>query len=256
MSEQTPRLGFESVWFTYEDGARSEDFVLQDIDLEVSGTETLVILGPSGCGKSSLLYLVAGLQTPTRGRVRLDDKTITEPGTDRGMVFQAYTSFPWLDVRQNVAFGLSMQGAPSPEVEDRIRRYIDLVGLTGHEDKYPDQLSGGMRQRVALARTLASGPRILLMDEPFGALDTHTKQRIQEELCALLDEEPKMMLFVTHDIEEALFLGDRIVMLGPRPARVAHQAVNPLSGPRDPDMRFDPEFIRHRADLIHRFRSL
>jgi len=249
------RLAFESMSFSY-DAAAGAAPVLQDVDLTVGGDEFVVILGPSGCGKSTFLYLVAGLRKPSRGRVTLDGRDIAEPGPDRGMVFQAYTSLPWLTVRENVAFGLAIRGVASAEVARRVERYIRLVNLSGSEDLYPDQLSGGMRQRVAIARTLANGPDILLMDEPFGALDAHTKSRIQEELVDVLAAEPKLVLFVTHDIEEALFLGDRILLLSPRPARIVLDMANPLERPRRPEARFEPEFIRLRAGLLEKFRAL
>jgi ABC-type nitrate/sulfonate/bicarbonate transport system ATPase subunit len=249
MTTSQTTLRFESVCFSYECGLDAA-LVLEDIDLSTGPQEVVVLLGPSGCGKSSLLHLVAGFHRPTRGRVTLDGEPIGPPGPDRGMVFQAYTSFPWLNVRENVSFGLALRGTPAHEVARRVQRYIELVGLQGTEESYPDQLSGGMQQRVAVARALASNPRILLMDEPFGALDTQTKQRIQEELARVLAEEPRLVLFVTHDIEEALFLGDRIVVLARRPARISHEMKNPLPKPRAPSLRFTPEFVRLRAELI------
>ena len=256
MSPQTPSLCFAAVDFVYPGQPADVPLVLQGIDLQAGGDEVVVLLGPSGCGKSSLLHLVAGFQRPTAGRVTLDGEPIVGPGPDRGMVFQAYTSFPWLTVWSNVAFGLSQRGMGRSEIEQRVRRYVDMVGLRGTEQLYPDELSGGMRQRVAVARALANGPRILLMDEPFGALDTYTKQRIQEELAKVLVQEPRLVLFVTHDIEEALFLGDRIVLLTQRPACIAHELRNPLPKPRAPDLRFDPRFVELRADLIRRFEAL
>jgi NitT/TauT family transport system ATP-binding protein/sulfonate transport system ATP-binding protein len=249
-------LRVESVSFAYRDGETAGRPVLVEMDLRVRGSEIVVLLGPSGCGKSSLLTLVAGFHRPTSGRITLDGMEVTGPGPDRVMVFQAYTSFPWLTVLENVEFGLAFRGIPASDVRERARHCLEMVGLGSSADAYPHELSGGMRQRVAIARALAARPRLLLMDEPFGALDTHTKGRVQENLLAVLADEPMGVVFVTHDIEEALFLGDRIHLLTPRPARLAFTLEVPLERPRRAELRFEPEFVELRRDLIARFRKV
>jgi ABC-type nitrate/sulfonate/bicarbonate transport system ATPase subunit len=215
------RIDIEGVHFSFpRNGDALALEVLGGIDLSVGGEEFVVILGPSGCGKSTLLRLVAGLERPSSGLVLVDGVSVSEPSRDRGMVFQAYTSFPWLDVRRNVEFGLRMQGVPAAERERDVERLLDLVGLREFAGALPKELSGGMQQRVALARTLAMNPRILLMDEPFGALDAQTRRSLQEELISIQRETKKTVLFVTHDIEEALLLGTRIVVMASSPGRV------------------------------------
>ena len=246
-------LVFDRVWFSHERKDPESSWVIQDVSFDVNDNEIVMIMGPSGCGKSSLLSLVAGFVRPQRGSICFEGAPILAPGPERGMVFQAYTSYPWLNVRENVGFGLDLRGWSREDAAGRVERYIEMVGLMGAEEKFPDELSGGMRQRVAIARALASGPKVLLMDEPFGALDTYTKTRIQEELIEVLAEDPKLVLFVTHDIEEALFLGDRVLLLSPRPAGIAEEFINPLPRPRTPDLRFGEEFTRLKAELIRCF---
>lgn len=249
-------LRVENVSFAYGTGDRREVPVLREISMQVSGPEIVVLLGPSGCGKSSLLTLVAGFHRPGSGRILLDGEEITGPGRDRVMVFQSYTSFPWLTVLENVAFGIAHSMTDAQAIRQRATRCLEMVGLASCANQYPHELSGGMRQRVAIARALAASPRLLLMDEPFGALDTHTKSRVQENFLTIHQEEPMGVIFVTHDIEEALFLGDRILLLTPRPAHVAHVMDVDLPRPRTPESRFLPEFVERRRDLIRRFREL
>jgi ABC-type nitrate/sulfonate/bicarbonate transport system ATPase subunit len=192
--------------------------------LKIHADEFVVLLGPSGCGKSTLLRVVAGLEQPTQGTVYLDGLEVSEPGRERGMVFQAYTSFPWLTVFGNVEFALKPNQIPKLQRKQMTQYYIDLVGLKGFENYLPRQLSGGMRQRVAIARALAAQPAILLFDEPFGALDAQTRSLMQEELQKLLrDSNERTVLFVTHDVEEAIFLADRIVLLTQRPAAIKEE---------------------------------
>ncbi len=193
---------------------------IEDVSFEVTEREICVLLGPSGCGKSTLLRMVAGLDQPSSGQLLLADEAIRGPGRDRGMVFQSYTSFPWLTVRQNVEFGLRVNGESLAIKEGTADYFLDRVKLTAFADAYPEQLSGGMRQRVALARALATYPRLLLMDEPFGALDAETRWQMQELLLEVVSKEAMTVLLVTHDIDEALFLGDRIVFLSRHPGRV------------------------------------
>ena len=183
---------------------------LQATDLRVAENDFVTILGPSGCGKSTLLRMAAGLDQPSSGSITLDGKTVTGPGADRGMVFQSYTLFPWLTVLQNVCFGLREKGMPLAEQQTIARDFIHKVGLAGFEQHFPKQLSGGMQQRTALARALANQPRILLMDEPFGALDHQTRELMQELLLGIWEGQRKTVLFVTHDIDEAIFMGTRV----------------------------------------------
>jgi NitT/TauT family transport system ATP-binding protein len=192
---------------------------VERMSFEVRENEMCVLLGPSGCGKSTVLKMVAGLEKPTMGSLQLDGREIAGPGRDRGMIFQAYTSFPWLTVRQNVEYGMRINRVSPKERRERADYYIDLVHLTRFKDAYPKQLSGGMKQRVAIARTLANDPAILLMDEPFGALDAETRWHMQEFMIEILESSQITVLMVTHDIDEALFLADHIVFMSTQPGR-------------------------------------
>jgi NitT/TauT family transport system ATP-binding protein len=213
---------------------------VEDVDISVREGEFVCIVGPSGCGKSTILNCIAGYVRPSTGEVVVDGKVVEGPGRDRVMVFQEFVLFPWRTVRGNVEFGLEMAKVPVRERRDVAQRFIDLVGLRGHEDKYPYQLSGGMKQRVALARALAVDPRILLLDEPFGALDAQTRLIMQEELIRIWQETGKTVLFVTHSVNEAIYLGDRIVVLTAVPGRVRTVVDVPMQRPRD---RTSPEFV-------------
>jgi len=227
---------------------------LDRVSIEVGDGEFAVIVGPSGCGKSSLLYLIAGLNHPTGGEVLLDGAAVTTPGRDRGMVFQSYTLFPWLTVEQNVAFGLRLRKRPAAECREVARQYVREVGLDGFETAYPRQLSGGMMQRAALARAMANDPEVLLMDEPFGALDSQTRLVMQQLLLRVWEHHHKTVLFVTHDIEEAILLGDRIYVMTARPGRIKAEIAVPLSRPRDVEMVTAPAFValkRRILDLLH-----
>jgi NitT/TauT family transport system ATP-binding protein len=193
---------------------------LDGISLEVKEREFIALLGPSGCGKSTLLYLIGGFMPLQQGSIVVNGGPVTGPGPDRGIVFQSFALFPWKTVRQNVLYGLEKQGLPRDERERRAQHFIDLVHLAGFEDSYPSQLSGGMKQRVAIARTLARGPDTLLMDEPFGALDSQTRTIMQEELLAIWRRSPTTVIFVTHDVREAVLLADRIAVMSARPGRI------------------------------------
>ncbi|SMX39392.1 ABC transporter ATP-binding protein [Maliponia aquimaris] len=193
---------------------------VQDLSFDVEPNGICVLLGPSGCGKSTVLRMMAGLETPTEGEITLGGRRVDGPGRDRGMVFQAYTSFDWLSVRRNVEFGMKINNVPASEREDRAAHFIRLVGLEKFADAYPSQLSGGMRQRVAIARTLANGPEVLLMDEPFGALDAETRWQMQEMMIGIAEQTSTTMVIVTHDLEEAIFLADKIVFLSSHPGRL------------------------------------
>ena len=228
--------------------------VLEPTSLSMDVTELVSIVGPSGCGKSTLLHIVGGLVLPTSGRVLLDGVEVFEAGPERGMVFQAYTLFPWLTVRHNVQFGPKQRGVKRAEREKIADHFLDAVGLHGFRDHYPKQLSGGMRQRVAIARALANSPRILLMDEPFGALDAQTRTVMQELLLDIRQKERTTTLFITHDIDEAVFLSDRIFVMTARPGRLKAEIPVPFGADRTAEIRTSPEFFQIRAqvyDLLH-----
>jgi NitT/TauT family transport system ATP-binding protein/sulfonate transport system ATP-binding protein len=213
-------------------------------DFVVNTGEFLVLLGPSGCGKSTILRIVAGLEKPTTGQVYVNALRVDEPGPDRGLVFQSYTSFPWLTVSENIAFGLRLRGVEDKARRRSVDRYLQATGLQDFCDRYPEELSGGMKQRVAIARTLANEPEVLLMDEPFGALDAETRWQMQELLLRVWRETGLTVLFVTHDIEEALFLADRIYVSTARPSSLRKELTLPFGRPRTPETKIQPEFGR------------
>jgi ABC-type nitrate/sulfonate/bicarbonate transport system ATPase subunit len=220
---------------------------LEKTDLAVADNDFITILGPSGCGKSTLLRIVAGLEQPSTGRVLLDGAPVSRPGPDRGMVFQSYTLFPWLTVRDNIRFG----ARATPEVADQL---IGKVGLRGFESHYPKMLSGGMQQRTALARALANDPKILLLDEPFGALDNQTRALMQELLLGIWEADRKTVLFVTHDIDEAIFMANRVAVLSARPGRIKATLAIDLPRPRHYTMKTTPEFSRYKAGITEQIR--
>ena len=220
---------------------------LERIDLRIEDNDFLCLLGPSGCGKSTLLRIVAGLEAPSTGRVLLDGQPVERPGPDRGMVFQSYTLFPWLTVRDNVLFG-------TRAAAEKADRLILKVGLKGFENHYPKQLSGGMQQRTALARALANDPKILLLDEPFGALDNQTRALMQELLLGIWEADRKTVLFVTHDIDEAIFMANRVAVMSARPGRIKSIAPIELAHPRHYTMKTAPEFSRYKAELTEEIR--
>jgi NitT/TauT family transport system ATP-binding protein len=193
---------------------------LEDVSLDVREREFIALLGPSGCGKSTLLYLLGGFLPTEIGKILVNGHPVAAPGPDRGIVFQHFALFPWKTVRSNVLYGLERLGLPRREREQRAQAFIDLVGLTGFEDSYPSQLSGGMKQRTAIARTLAFDPAILLMDEPFGALDAQTRSLMQSELLSIWQRSPKTVIFVTHDVQEAVYLAGRVAVMSARPGRI------------------------------------
>jgi NitT/TauT family transport system ATP-binding protein len=220
---------------------------LERTRLAVEDNDFIAILGPSGCGKSTLLRIVAGLDTPTTGQVLLDREPVMRPGPDRGMVFQSYTLFPWLTVRENILFGTRSTAAVTQAL-------IQRVGLKGFENHYPKMLSGGMQQRTALARALANDPKILLLDEPFGALDNQTRALMQELLLGIWEADRKTVLFVTHDIDEAIFLANRVAVMSARPGRIKSELRIDLPHPRHYTMKTSPEFSRYKAQLTEEIR--
>ncbi|MGC1173513.1 ABC transporter ATP-binding protein [Polaromonas sp.] len=235
-------------------GANGGTVALQATDLSVAENDFITILGPSGCGKSTLLRMVAGLDTPTTGSITLDSRPISGPGADRGMVFQSYTLFPWLSILENVCFGLREKGLPLAEQHAIARPFIAKVGLQGFENHFPKQLSGGMQQRTALARALANNPRMLLMDEPFGALDHQTRELMQELLQGIWEAERKTVLFVTHDIDEAIFMGNRVVVMSARPGRIKCDLPVPIAHPRHYSVKTTPAFVELKARLTEEIR--
>ena len=232
---------------------RITPLVLENFDLEVSPGSFVCVLGPSGCGKSTVLNTVAGFVRPLTGVVTVDHEPVTGPAAERGVVFQQPTLFPWMSVLDNVAFGPRMNGCSGPEAERTARTFLEIVGLTKVATHHPGQLSGGMQQRVGIARALANYPRVLLMDEPFGALDAQTRLMMQTALLRIWHEFRTTVLFVTHDIEEAILLADRVIVLGGRPGRVIDDIAIELPRPRLPELTFDASFValrRHCFELI------
>lgn len=223
---------------------------LDKTSFEVEEGEFVTILGPSGCGKSTILRIIAGLTDTSSGKALLDSKEIVSSGADRGMVFQSYTLFPWLTVQENIEFGLELKGMAKKERAEIALHYLDLIGLTGFENQYPQNLSGGMKQRVAIARALANDPEILLMDEPFGALDAQTRSIMQEILLNAWQESKKTILFVTHDVEEAIFLGDTVYVMTARPGRLKKRIPIPLDRPRKFEMKQTPQFLQIKQELL------
>ena len=215
---------------------------LKDINLEVKESEFVVIVGPSGCGKSTLLNIIGGLDEATEGEILIDDKPISAPGADRGMVFQGYSLFPWLTVQKNVEFGLKMKNVPTEERAEIAKEYIKLVGLEGFENALPKQLSGGMKQRVAIARAYAVNPSLLLMDEPFGALDAQTRTQLQTELLKTWEEEKKTCFFITHDVEEAILLATKVIVMSARPGRIKEIIDIDIPYPRGQESKMLPRF--------------
>ncbi len=228
---------------------------LQATSLDAAENDFITILGPSGCGKSTLLRIVAGLDQPTSGEVLLDGTQVSGAGADRGMVFQSYTLFPWLNVRDNVCFGLRERGLALAQQHEIAQSFIARVGLSGFEQHYPKQLSGGMQQRTALARALANGPRMLLMDEPFGALDHQTRELMQELLLGIWEAERKTVLFVTHDIDEAVFMGNRVMVMSARPGRIKFESAVPFAHPRHYRIKTSAEFVKLKAELTEQVRA-
>jgi NitT/TauT family transport system ATP-binding protein len=236
-------------------GAQGELAVLNGIDLDVGEGEFLALVGPSGCGKSSLLDLIAGLSKPTEGTVTVDGEPVGGPSLERGMVFQGYALFPWRTVRGNIEFGLESKKIPKRERHEIAAHYLSLVGLAGFEDYYPYELSGGMKQRAAIARSLAFDPDVLLMDEPFAAVDAQTRETLQEELLKVWEETRKTIVFITHDIDEAVYLSDRVGIMTARPGSVKALLTSGLPRPRSAgDIRASADFreLRHRAWLLLR----
>jgi len=249
------KLQIEQVSRTFPGrGSAQSTKALEPISLSIADNDFITILGPSGCGKSTLLRIVAGLDRATAGRVLLDGAAVTGPGPDRGMVFQSYTLFPWLSVADNIAFGLREKGVPDVERRRIAGEWCARVGLSGFERHYPKQLSGGMQQRTAIARVLANDPKIMLLDEPFGALDNQTRGLMQEMLLEIWQRERKTVLFVTHDIEESIFLGSRVVVMSARPGHIKADVRIDLPYPRHYTVKTSTEFSSLKARLTEEIR--
>jgi len=226
--------------------AKENVVAMSDINIDILENEFVCIVGPSGCGKSTLLRILGGLDEATSGKIYLGDRELSGPGADRGMVFQGYTLFPWLTVEENICFGLNIKKMPPAQSKEIVDKYLQIIGLTNFRKSYPKELSGGMKQRVAIARALANSPEVLLMDEPFGALDPQTKASMQELMRSIWQIERPTVVFVTHDIEEAVFLANRIYVMTPRPGTIREVVPDYLPYNRSLSLKDTPEFIKLR----------
>ena len=231
------------------DGRNGKMIALNGIDLDIMENEFICVVGPSGCGKSTLLNIIAGLLEPTSGAVYVDDKKVEGTGTERGVVFQQYALFPWLTVLKNVMFGLKLKGMKDAEAKEIAMKYIKMVELEDFVDSYPKELSGGMKQRVAIARAYAVQPEVLLMDEPFGALDAQTRTQLQSELIRTWQEEKKTCFFITHDVEEAIILATKVIIMSARPGRIKKIVDINLPYPRTQDLKMQKEFLDLKAEI-------
>ena len=250
-----PKLEVRDLFKSYGVKGNQKLMVLQDINFKIYPREFVCLVGSSGCGKSTLLNIVAGLIKPTVGEVLVDGRVVTGPGSDRGMVFQGYTLYPWLTVAQNIAFGLQLRRLPKSEQRERVAYFLNVVGLTQFANSHPKQLSGGMKQRVSIARALANEPAVLLMDEPFGALDAQTKEQMQQFLMELWEQTHTTVLMITHDVEEAIFLSQRIYVMGSRPGQLKLEVPIALPEHRDLEMKLSSKFIGIKRDIIHALRD-
>ena len=249
-----PMIQIDRVSHVFQTSTRQDHLALSDISLTIEDGAFVSILGPSGCGKSTLLYIVGGFVNPTHGTARMKGREITGPGPDRGPVFQEFALFPWKSVLGNVMYGPRQQGIRPAEAQAQSRALIEMVGLKGFEDFYPKELSGGMKQRVALARTLAYHPAVLLMDEPFGALDAHTRTRLQNDLLNIWERDRKTVLFVTHSVDEAVFLSDKVVMMTRAPGRIKKIVDIDLPRPRRrTELLLDPRYQQFVVEIERMF---
>jgi len=250
-----PKLEVRELFKSYPVRGKQQLMVLENINFKLYPREFVCLVGSSGCGKSTLLNIVAGLVAPSTGQVLVDVQVVTGPGSDRGMVFQGYTLYPWLSVAQNVAFSLQLRKMPKLEQRERVSYFLNVVGLTQFANSYPKQLSGGMKQRVAIARALASEPAVLLMDEPFGALDAQTKEQMQQFLMELWQQTQISVLMITHDVEEAIFLSQRVYVMSSRPGRLEVEVPVALPEHRDLEMKLSAKFVDIKRDIIHALRG-
>ncbi len=264
MEPKKSKITVRNVNRSFATGKGDPVHALQNIAFEIDDAysregrdigEFRVLLGPSGCGKSTLLRLIAGLDRPDSGEVLVNDQPVHGPGKDRGMVFQKYTSFPWLTVADNIAYGLKINGVPADKRKETVAQLVQAIGLSGFENAYPDSLSGGMQQRVAIARTLALRPSVVLMDEPFGALDAQTRSEMQQLLLKIWDETASTILFVTHDVEEAIYLADRIFIMSAHPGTIVEDVQVPFDRPRELSLKQRNEFHELQNYVLGRLRS-
>jgi NitT/TauT family transport system ATP-binding protein len=247
--EKSPiKVHIENVKKTYA-GRTGEIVALNGVNLDIKDNEFITVVGPSGCGKSTLLNIIAGLLAPTSGKVICSGKEVAGTGSDRGVVFQQYALFPWLTVLKNVRFGLKMKGLKNEEADEIAMKYIKMVDLEQFKDHYPKELSGGMKQRVALARAYAANPDVLLMDEPFGALDAQTRTQLQQDLLDIWEKEQKTCFFITHDVDEAIILGQRVVIMSARPGRIKSIIDVDIPYPRDQATKLTPRYIELRNEI-------
>jgi NitT/TauT family transport system ATP-binding protein len=242
------RLKIDNVYKEYE-GRNGKMVALNGVSLDIMENEFICVVGPSGCGKSTLLNIIAGLLEPTSGDVYLDGKRIEGTGVERGVVFQQYALFPWRTVLKNVMFGLEIKKIPKDEAKDIALKYIEAVGLKGFENSYPKELSGGMKQRVAIARAYAANPEVLLLDEPFGALDAQTRVQLQTELLNTWEQEKKICFFITHDVDEAIILAQRVIIMSARPGRIKKIVNVDIPYPRTQETKSSPEFLELKAEI-------
>jgi NitT/TauT family transport system ATP-binding protein len=245
----------ENIWKVFAPQRGEQITAIQGFDMAVHENEFVSLVGPSGCGKSTLLAIAAGLDYPTQGTIWVNDQPVLGPGVDRGMVFQSYTLYPWLNVFENIRFALKKRRLSTAEQARLVQEHIELVGLQGFEKAYPAQLSGGMRQRVAIARVLVYKPDILLMDEPFGALDAQTRMQMQELLLQVWETHRTTVLFVTHDLDEAILLSDRVLVMTPRPGRLKCELIIDITRPRQTEIEHTPNFIELRRRLLGLIRN-
>ena len=232
----------------YTSGKKSTK-AIEDASIDIQDNDFVCIVGPSGCGKSTLLRMLAGLDFPTSGNIIVNDRKVTGPGPDRGMVFQTYTLFPWMSVEDNIKFGLKLKNMPKDKQEEIAKRYLKIIGLEKFAKSYPKELSGGMKQRVAIARALANQPEVLLMDEPFGALDPHTKSMMQLLMREIWEKEHPTVVFITHDIDEAVFLANKIYVMSARPGKIMKEVNVYLPHKRTLELKDSTEFIKIRKDI-------
>ena len=251
-TQEAPKLEIRNVIKTFGKGKQKMTAV-DNVSLQLAPNEFSCIVGPSGCGKSTLLNITAGLTQATSGEILVDSHLVPGPGADRGMVFQHYTLFPWLSVAENVAFGLKIKRMPKAQQKQTVAHYLNIVGLSAHANAYPKTLSGGMKQRVAIARALANDPEVLLMDEPFGALDSQTKEQLQEFFHDLWQKTPITVLMITHDVEEAIFLSQRVFVMN-RNGRIKETVHINLPKQRELDIKLTTEFLDYKRDIIHMLR--
>lgn len=250
MMKSAPKLTANDITQIYKGKSGEDVCAVRNLSLQVGEGEFLSLVGPSGCGKTTMIKIFAGLLNPTGGSILVDGRDVTGmPSRDRGVVFQEDAVFPWMTVEQNIGFGPRVNGLPPVKVRELVSRYVEMVHLTGFEKSLHKELSGGMRKRVDIARAYANSPDILLMDEPFGSLDSQTRSRMQTELLDIWHSEKKTVVFITHDLEEAIYLSDRVIVLTARPSQVWAEMVMPLDRPRTPQLKTTPEFVALRARL-------